>query len=359
VRDKYPSYIDWETFLRIQTMLQDNHSDYVGKQSRGIPRGGAALLAGILYCGECGRKMSVHYRSGVYYACHFLRQKYRAGQNCQRVGAAALDGHVVRAFLEVLAPAEVEALTRALAMLEEEAEQVRQARGQQLERLRYQARLAERQFQRADPDNRLVAAELERRWERALREVQAAEEAMRRLAAVEVSALDEATRRSFARAGKWITQMWKEGKLTTVQQRALLRCVVEKVVVRRLGGGSVEARVVWKGGDTSTQVVAVPTASWADLSNTAELSEVIERLAREGRTDQEIAEELTAQGFRSPRRGAVSAHMVVRLRLRQRVLRERGRQRSVVGYLTVRQVAEQLQIPPSWVYEGIYKGRSK
>ena len=191
VRDKYPAYIDWETFLRIQAMLQDNHSDYLGKHSRGIPRAGAALLAGVLYCGECGHKMSVHYRSGVYYACHFLRQKYRAGHGCQRVGAAAIDGHVARAFLEALAPAEVEALARALALLAEEAEQLRRARGQQLERLRYQARLAERQFQRADPENRLVAAELERRWELALREVRAAEEAMGRVAPTEAPELDE------------------------------------------------------------------------------------------------------------------------------------------------------------------------
>jgi len=356
VRDKYPAYIDWETFLRIQAMLQDNHSDYLGKHSRGIPRAGAALLAGVLYCGECGHKMSVHYRSGVYYACHFLRQKYRAGHGCQRVGAAAIDGHVARAFLEALAPAEVEALARALALLAEEAEQLRRARGQQLERLRYQARLAERQFQRADPENRLVAAELERRWELALREVQAAEEAARRGDTAAVPELDEGTRRSFTASGKWITRAWEEGKFTAAQQKALLRCLVEKVVVRRLGGGGVEARVVWKGGDTSTEVVAVPTASWADLANATEVSEAIERLAREGKTDQQTAAELTAQGYRSPRREAVSAHMVLRLRLRRRVLRERGRRRQVAGYLTVRQVAERLGVSPYWIYERIYKG---
>jgi hypothetical protein len=102
--------------------------------------------------------------------------------------------------------------------------------------------------------------------------------------------------------------------------------------------------------------VAVPTASWADLSNATEMSEAIERLTRGGKTDREIAEELTAQGYRSPRREAVSAHMVLRLRLRGRVLRERGRRRQVAGYLTVRQVAERLGISPYWVYERIYKG---
>ena len=357
VRDKYPAYLDWETFLRIQAMLQDNHADYQRKSSRGTPRSGEALLAGILYCGECGHKMSVHYRGGVYYGCHFLLQKYRTGHGCQRVGAAAIDGYVAQAFLQALAPAEVEVLTRALALQAAEAEQVRNARGQQLERLRYQAQLAERQFERTDPDNRLVAAELERRWELALREVRAAEEAMGRVAPTAAPELDEETRRSFTASGKWITQAWKEGVLTAAQRKALLRCLVDKVVVRRQGGGSVDVRVVWKGGDTSTEAVAVPTASWADLVNVTALGEAIERLTREGKTDQEIADALTAQGYRSPRRQAVSVHMVLRLRLRRQVLRPRKRQQSVAGYLTVRQLAERLQITSSWIYEGIYKGK--
>ena len=357
VRDKYPAYIDWETFLRIQAVLRDNHSDYRTKSSRGTPRSGEALLTGILSCGECGHKLNVHYRGGVYYACDFLRQKYRTGHGCQRVGAAAIDGHVAEAFLQALAPAEAEALTRALALRAEEAEQVRHARGQQLERLRYQARLAERQFQRADPDNRLVAAELERRWEMALREVQAAEEALARVAPAEAPGLDEETRRTFTASGKWITQAWRDGLLSAAQQKALLRCLVDNVVVRRQGGGRVEVRIVWKGGDTSTDIVAVPTASWADLADAAAMGEVIERLAGQGKTDQEIAEALTAQGYRSPRRGAVSAHMVLRLRLRRQVLRPRGRRRPVAGYLTVRLLAERLQIAPSWIYEAIYKGK--
>ena len=95
---------------------------------------------------------------------------------CQRIPGDAIDDHVVRLFFEALAPAELDVHDRVMASLSEEREQVQQARRQQLERLRYQARLAERQFQKTDPDNRLVAAELERRWELALRELKQAEE---------------------------------------------------------------------------------------------------------------------------------------------------------------------------------------
>src|SRR5262249_55590887 len=91
VRDKYPAYIDWATFETIQTMLQNNHANYEEKRTRGAPRSGKALLSGLLYCGACGHKLTVHYRADVYYSCEFLRTKYRQGPGCQRLAAAPLD----------------------------------------------------------------------------------------------------------------------------------------------------------------------------------------------------------------------------------------------------------------------------
>jgi DNA invertase Pin-like site-specific DNA recombinase len=361
VRDKYPAYITWDTFEKIQAMLHDNHSDYQSKHSRGVPRSGKGLLAGILYCGECGHKMNVHYRSGVYYACHFLRNKYQVGPGCQRVTAGPVDRHVACAFLEALAPAELDGYARALALGQQEAAQVRKAQQQQVDRLRYQAQLAERQFNRADPDNRLVAAELERRWEMTLRELRAAEEAWQREAPSPdpVPALDPETRQAVAEAGVRITQMWEENRLSLARQKALLRCLVDKVVVQRLTADTVQIRIVWKGGDTSTAAVSVPTASWSGLSGAKEIEAAIVRMASQGKSDREIARELTRQGGRSPRTSGVSAHMVLRIRLRQRVLRDRRQSatRCFPGYLTVAQLASRLGVSPFSIYARIASGK--
>jgi recombinase/recombinase-like zinc beta ribbon protein len=176
VNDKYPAYISWETFEKIQAMLRDNHAEYGRNKTRGIPRAGQALLHGLLYCGECGHKMMVQYKSNTYYLCNALRQKYGVPV-CQNIPGDPVDKAVLAAFFQALSPVELDVYARAMTAHKQSLDQARHARQQQIERLRYQASLSQRQFVRVDPDNRLVAAELEARWEAALRELKQAEEA--------------------------------------------------------------------------------------------------------------------------------------------------------------------------------------
>src|SRR3954464_12661776 len=179
INDKYPAYIDWATFEAIQAMLRDNCSEYDRNKTRGVPRPGKALLHGIVHCGECGHQMVVQYKPKTQYICNFLRQQYQVPV-CQFLPADPIDDFVVRAFFAALSPAELDLYDEAAAAIRHEAETVDRARREQIDRLRYQARLAERQFTRADPENRLVAAELERRWEAALRELNQSETSYQR-----------------------------------------------------------------------------------------------------------------------------------------------------------------------------------
>ncbi|MGZ3434350.1 MAG: recombinase family protein, partial [Isosphaeraceae bacterium] len=201
LRDRYPAYIDWATFEDILAMLRDNLNEYDRNQSRGVPRPGKVLLHGLVWCGECGHKMVVQYKSSAQYICNYLRQMYQVPV-CQRLPADPIDSHVVAAFLEALTPAELDLYDQAMAALGHEQKQLDKARGQHLERLRYQARLAERQYNQADPDNRLVAAELERRWEAALRELREAEEAFRRPDELAPEPLPPDVRQAIEKAGR-------------------------------------------------------------------------------------------------------------------------------------------------------------
>ena len=359
IRDKYPAYISWETFVTIQGMIRDNHSEYDRNKTRGVPRPGKALLHGLVYCGECGHKMVVQYKSGTRYLCNYLRQQYQVPV-CQYLPADPIDAYVVGAFLDALAPAELDLYARAVAALQLEDEHMRRARQQQIERLRYQARLAERQFNQADPDNRLVTAELERRWEAALRELQQAEEVFQRntQATPAPEALSPEEREAFLQAGRQIPELWRQGLLSAPQQKAFVRCLVDKVVVHRSAPDTVQVRIVWRGGDTTAAALPVTVGALARLAGAEEMEKEILKLAKQGHSDEEIADRLTRQGYRSPRHASVlpSTVKIIRLRHRLFIKRSQSHPRRIPGQLTVSQVARALGITPHWIYDRIYNG---
>jgi len=338
-------------------VISDNYSAYDRNQSRGVPRPGEALLHGIVYCGECGHKMVVQYKRKTCYICNYLRQQYQVPV-CQHLPANPIDAYVVRAFLDALSPVELDLYEKAVAALQQKDERVQRAQQQQLQRLRYQARLAERQFNQADPDNRLVTAELERRWEAALRELKEAEEQFRpeqqRPPAPE--ALSPEEREAFLQAGRKIPELWRQDRLSPQQQKAFLRCLIDKVVVHRSAADRLEVRIVWRGGDTTTAAVPVTVGSLARLSGAPEMEKKILRLAQKGKTDEEIAALLTREGHRSPKQSRVLPSTVRGVRLRHRLLRVRSQShpRRIAGFLTIPQVARKLGITVHWIYDRIH-----
>lgn len=359
VNDKYPAYISWETYIKIRTMLKDNYAEYDRNKTRGIPRAGAALLHGLLYCGACGHKMLVQYKGGTLYLCNALRQKYGVPV-CQNIPADWIDAAVVAAFFQALSPIELDVYARAVAAQGKAHEQTQRARQQQLERLRYHAALAQRQYNRCDPDNRLVAAELEARWEAALREVQQAEEAMAqaRTQPAVPFALTAELQAAFANIGARLPQLWDTPVLSQPQRKALLRCLIDKVVLHRVARSQAQARIVWRGSETTTLVVPVPVKSLAALPQVAEMEHLICTLCAEGHSDAEIAHRLTAQGHRSPSSQAVLPSTVRGIRLQHRLFQQRSQShpRRIAGALTVPQVARVLEVPVHWIYDHIHRG---
>ena len=139
VKDKYPAYVSWETFEKIQSILRDNYAEYDRNKSRGVPRPGTALLHGIVYCGECGHKMVVQYKGSTRYICNYLRQQYDTPV-CQYIPADVVDACAVEAFFQALSPVELNVYARAVAAQQDADEQIDRAHRQQLERLRYTKR---------------------------------------------------------------------------------------------------------------------------------------------------------------------------------------------------------------------------
>jgi DNA invertase Pin-like site-specific DNA recombinase len=361
VKDKYPAYIGWETFEKIQAMLKDNYAEYDRNKTRGTPRQGAALLHGLLYCGECGHKMFVQYKGRTCYLCNALRQQH-AVPVCQNIPSDPVDVVVVEAFFQALSAVELDAYTQAMASQTATDERTVRAYEQQIERLRYEAALAQRQFNRVDPDNRLVAAELEAQWEAALRALKHAEATYAQYQQDRPAppTLPAALRAAFIEIGQKLPEIWEQDILTQPQKKALLRCLIEKVVIHRAVRDQVHTRIVWRGGEVSVFDIPIPVGSLADLStDVAEMERIILDLSREGKLDDEIAEHLTALGHRSPMEPNFVLPSTVRgIRIKHGIfqVRSQSHPRSVPGYLTVSQIAQTLDISAHWIYDRIHNG---
>ena len=291
VKDRYPAYIDWKTYEKIRGIVSDNRAEYMRKKTRGAPRDGELLLTGIAWCGRCGHKMYARYKRRPEYVCNHL-SAHRGLPACQYISAPRVDAAVGQAFLTALAPAEIDALSRARRAQSQADKAMRKSAEQQLERRRYEAALAERQFNRVDPDNRLVAAELERRWEAALREVRAAEEALARAAssqAIAPVAVVKAVNDNVIRLSGRLPEIWADSSTSDAKRKALLRCLVEKVVLDRGEHDVARARIVWRGGAVSEIDVKMRVGSVARLTRGDDMQQRAIELARTKMHDDEIA----------------------------------------------------------------------
>jgi DNA invertase Pin-like site-specific DNA recombinase len=361
VHDRYPAYVTWETFTRIQAILDDNYAAYAHNQRRGVPRQGAALLQGLVYCGSCGHKMVVQYKGGNQYLCNYLRSQAHAPV-CQRLPADPVDQQVVAAFFDALAPAELDVYEQALVQQRQQQAELDRAQRYSLQRLEYEADEARRRYEHVDPAYRLVAAELERRWEAALQALQEAQEHYARLlrqAPEEAMAIPPTLREAFSTLGASLPTLWHQDTLSRAQRKALLRCLLEKVVLDRRTPDTITTRIVWRGGAVSELEVPCTVGTLRDLTGFAQMEAQVLRLEAQGHADEDIAQRLTSQGFRSPQRPRVLSSTVRTIRLRHgRLHRYRGpRPRRVPHSLTVPQIATAVGVKPHWVYHLIRRGR--
>jgi len=360
VRDKYPAYVSWETFEKIQAILKDNYAEYNRNQTRGIPRPEEALLHGITYCGECGKKMVVQYKTGTQYLCNASRQQYGTPV-CQRIPGNPIDIEVVKRFFEAISPIELDAYTKAMTLQTEGQASVQKAHLQRLERLRYQTKLAERQFNQVDPDNRLVASELEKQWENMLRELKQAEESFTRQKEEHPAILlPEALKVAFADIGKNLPNLWNQ-VVSQAQKKSFLRCLIDKVVIHRSESDIVQTRIVWQGGETTTIQIPVAVGALSQLSFAKEMEDKIIELSQTGKNDKEIAEYLSLKGFRSPMGQEMLSNTVKSIRLKRRIFQKHSQShpRCIAGFLTITQIAQITNIAVHWIYDRIHNGRIK
>jgi AcrR family transcriptional regulator len=218
--------------------------------------------------------------------------------------------------------------------------------------------LAEKQYRLVDPENRLVAAELERRWEQALQNLRQAEHEAQ-AAEPTLEPLTDELRQQLAEAQRTLRQMWDDGSLSNVRKKELLRAMIDKVVLKRPAPDTCECRIVWKGGDWTTAKLPVPVVTYAELADGAELIAEVLKRARAGQPDEQIAAELTAAGYHAPLKGQLSAGSVRRIREKHGVSTRRAafRRDGLPGWISLGEAIKRLGEHTGWAYHLIRKQR--
>jgi len=357
-RDVYPAYISWEEFVTNQARLRDNGNRYQ-ERMRGAARDGRALLAGLVVCGKCGRQMQLEYKASHRYVCAAQGKELGAGV-CLHLDGPSVDAAVVAAFFEALQPAELDLRDAVLAAQQADRARLAQQYADQVARAEYEARLAQRQYQAVDPDNRLVAAALERRWELALQALTEAREAAERFAVQPATpALDPAMKARLCDLGRHLPALWASERLTSANKKELLRSLIRRVVLIRPRPDTVEATVVWVSGAMTPLAVRPPIYHTADMGDYDRLVARIGELCAAGYQDGAIARQLTAEGFRSPRHDHVPTTLVTRLRRLHgfaSLTTQFRRQERIDGQWTVWGLARALHVDRDWLYARIKDG---
>ena len=362
LKDIYPAYITWEQYEQIQATIEENRQRMADlfARKRGI-RGGPALLTGLIRCGHCGHAMHVAYEERRFqYVCNGARNKY-AKPSCQHLTGRAIDEAVLQEFFEALRPAEIDALKQVSAkQAESHGEQVQHLE-QEVARLDYEARRAEKQYHCVDPENRLIAATLEKRWEVALEEL---EQAKVRLADAQQAIptpliIPRELREAFVDAGRRLPGIWD--RLSVEAKKSLLRTLISGVHLRRHPDATVQIRVVWRGGLASERTVRIPVFSLRDTDLEKHLVERIRELSAEGLTKVQIAERLNQEGFIPCRSRSFTPQIIDKLKQRHGIMSnwQRARCGELTSAYTLAEMANLLKVERFWIYGRIAAGTIK
>ena len=363
---RLPAYITPEEYEANVARMAANRQTAAAP---GAPRDGSALLSGLLRCGRCGgHRMTVSYhdasaRSAYGYTCGFYQVNYGTGGRCQHISGAALDDYVAGRVLDAVAPAALEVSMAAAVQAEDERATLDKLWRQRLERAHYAASRARRQYQLAEPENRLVARQLEADWEAALAETARLEADYQRFAEEQPTALTAAERAAIQALAADIPQVWHAPSTTQADRKELLRILIEDITVAVAGDSElVDVTITWAGGHQSTGQAVRPVGCLDQLSYYPALLARVTELAEAGHTNRQIAGALNAGGFRPPKRTSRFTGGQVRTLISQRNIRSQRKGRPAVltalapGEWSVPGLSAELGMPTASIYNWIYRG---
>lgn len=299
--EHHEGYIEWDTYEHNQRVIADN-TNMRGGMVRGAVRRGEALLAGLLRCAHCGRKLHVAYSGSdgtvPRYHCRGAALNH-GSQMCISFGSLRVDRAIADEVLALLRPIGIEAALRAIERRVDDGQAKRRQLELALEQARFEAARAHRQFDAVDPGNRLVAGELERRWNERLKLVAQRQEEIEALDAEQAPAITPQQREALLALGTDLPRVWVHPAATNEVRKRLLRVVIKEIVAR-VADARIELVIHWQGGDHTELNVVKNRVGQHRWTADVEVQTLVAQLARQ-LNDGSIAALLNRLGHRTGR----------------------------------------------------------
>jgi len=347
IMDHHEGYIDWEVYQSNQTMIAHNDNAR-GGAVRGSVKHGEALLAGLLRCGHCGAKLLAQYPAPrvIRYQCsgYVLNREHGC---CVMFGGLRADRLVSEQLLQCLTPFGIEAAIEAIETLQGAGDERIQQKALALEQARYEVTRARRQYDGVDPANRLVAAELERRWNQALTMEAHLEEELVTLQQGRERPLSDVQKQELLALARNLPTLWDDPHGSPEHKKRLLRIALKEIMATS-EGDSIRLVLHWQGGDhTQLEFQKFRTGQHRYVTD-SDLVEIVRKLARI-EPDARIAAILNRNQRRTTHGQIWTAKRICSLRSHHAIAVYREGERPTRGEMSVSETAVVLGVTPTTV----------
>ena len=355
IPNSHEGYVSWEQHQQIRQAISENAR---GGEHSGLVQGGAALLPGLLRCRRCGRKLTVLYTGNHH---NVLRYECRRGwldngePRCIGFGGMPVDEALAQEVLRVVQPAAVEAAILASEEAARKQDEVLEALGRDLEAARYAAQRAQKQYDAADPENRLVADELERRWNQALQRVQEIERRIEQHVHGQGKTTTP-TREEFEELAAKLETVWNCPDTDIRLKKRIVRTLIHEVVVDvDAEAGELILVVHWKGGVHTELRLPRRRRGQNSKQTSKEIVHAVRTLARIC-SDEVIAGALNRNGLLTGRGNRWTKEGVTSLRSHNQIPCYGNDRRQTEGWMNLTEAADSMGVSARTLRMAVERG---
>jgi len=347
-----PSYITWEKYEENLKQLQNNCTNL---ERSGPAREGIALLQGLVLCGKCGRRMSVRYtgNGGIapVYECKG-RWEYGTRATCTTVPAMVIDEAITNRLMQVIQPVELDLSIQVMDRLLKGEDDVNKGWQLSLERAKYEANRAERQYQQVEPENRLVARNLEARWNEKLAELARIQHEYEQHRSQQNWIPTEQDKAQILALAKELPRIWNATTTTAKDRKRILRMLIEDVTIfAEPRQPDISLGLRWRNKSHEEIYAKKPLPPAMARKHTSETVALVRELSVT-MTDKQIADYLNESSWHTPEGKLFTVDSIKWIRYSHKI---QGLSAQRKG-LSVKEVAERFNVEPGVVYYWLNHG---